>query len=250
MISFKFFDGFRKSEPSVPAGLRVYGVGDIHGRLDLLNALTKKIGEDAQSARAEKTLHIFLGDYIDRGPHSADVISRLLEIQENNAASIFLRGNHEQALLDFLRNPSSYWKWCKYGAEETLLSYGIDPPLFDDDGVILEKRQALVEAMPPEHLAFFEGTTFAFSVGDYFFAHGGVRPGVPLAEQDPNDLMWIREEFLSSTQLFEKTVVHGHSPNRKPQVRSNRIGVDTLAYLTGHLTAVVLEGSKRWFIST
>ena len=240
----------RPARPSVPAGLRVYAIGDIHGRLDLLDRLLELIQADASRARDQTAVRVFLGDYIDRGPDSAGVIARLIELQERDPNAIFLRGNHEQMLLDFLDDPNFYQAWCKLGGEQTLLSYDVTPPLFEEDSVFQDVHGAFAAAMPERHLKFIGSTKFMHVEGDYLFAHAGIRPQVHFSEQNPQDLMWIREEFLSSSSKFEKVVVHGHSGQKGPDVRPNRIGIDTLAYKTGTLTALVLEGTKRRFLKT
>jgi serine/threonine protein phosphatase 1 len=240
----------RPARPSVPAGLRIYAIGDIHGRLDLLDRLLETLRHDASKARDQTTVIVFLGDYIDRGPDSAGVIARLIELQERDPRAVFLRGNHEQMLLDFLNDPNCYQAWCQLGGEQTLLSYDVTPPLFEEDSVSVDVRGAFALAFPKRHLEFIGTTKYMHVEGDYLFVHAGIRPRVNLKEQRPQDLMWIREEFLSSTNKFEKFVVHGHSGNKAPHVHPNRIGIDTLAYRTGNLTALVLEGTKRRFIAT
>jgi serine/threonine protein phosphatase 1 len=240
----------RPARPSVPAGLRVYAIGDVHGRLDLLDRLLETIHHDASRARDQTAIRVFLGDYVDRGPDSAGVIARLIELQERDPRAVFLRGNHEQMFLDFLDDPNCYQAWCKLGAEQTLLSYDVTPPLFEEDSVFQDVRGAFALALPEQHLKFIGLTKYMHVEGDYLFVHAGIRPQVHFNEQSPQDLMWIREDFLSSSGKFEKVVVHGHSGHNAPDVRRNRIGIDTLAYKTGDLTALVLEGTKRRFLKT
>jgi serine/threonine protein phosphatase 1 len=239
----------RAPSPSVPDGARIYAVGDIHGRLDLLDRMLGMIEKDAESAAGRVIIRVFVGDYVDRGPHSSAVITRLLQLQRQDSDAVFLRGNHEQMMLEFLRTPSCYPRWRTLGAEETLQSYNVTPPIFEDTRALDETRQALIRAMPPTHLAFLNATQISYTNGDYLFVHAGIRPGVFLADQKPHDLMWIRDPFLSSRQTFEKFVVHGHSPTGKPEIRRNRIGIDTRAFRTGRLTALCLEGKKRRFVS-
>jgi len=205
---------------------------------------------DASRARNQTAVRVFLGDYIDRGPDSAGVIARLIELQERDSHAVFLRGNHEQMLLDFLDDPHRYQAWCKIGGEQTLLSYGVTPPLFDEDSVFQDVHGAFALVLPKQHRKFIGLTKYTHVEGDYLFVHAGIRPQVHLNEQNPQDLMWIREDFLSSSSKFEKLVVHGHSGKKAPDVRPNRIGIDTLAYTTGDLTALVLEGTKRRFLKT
>jgi len=234
--------------PAVPAGHRIYAIGDIHGRSDLLDGLLDLITKDC--AATEQTVHlVFLGDYVDRGPDSKGVIGRLLSLPARFEQQ-FLRGNHEQALLDFLADFEHYDLWSQYGADETLSSYGVRPPRDYSIASRFEARASLVEAISPAHMRFFKALPLSWDIGDYFFAHAGVRPGTPLAEQKEEDLLWIREEFLRSRENFGKIVVHGHTPVDSPTRARNRINVDTGAYLTGRLTAVVLEGQKQRFLQT
>ena len=241
---------YRPARPSVPEGLRIYAIGDVHGRLDLLDRLLEKIDHDASRGRDQTAVRVFLGDYVDRGPDSAGVLAKLLEIQQHDPHAVFLRGNHEQMLLDFLNDAHCYPQWCQLGGEQTLLSYGVTPPLFDENEALKNVHEAFVRALPKQHLTFLNATKYTHVEGDYLFVHAGIRPHVQLNEQDPRDLMWIRENFLSSSSKFEKMVVHGHSGKKSPVVRPNRIGIDTQAYRTGTLTALVLEGMKRRFIMT
>jgi serine/threonine protein phosphatase 1 len=223
-------------------------VGDVHGRLDLLDQLLEQIDRDA--AATDKTvIRLFVGDYVDRGPHSSAVIERLVQLRRDDLRAVFLRGNHEQMMLQFLETPSCYPRWRALGAEETLQSYDVDPPIFEDESTLAETRQALDRALPPQHLAFLNATGFSYTSGDYLFVHAGIRPGIFLADQEPQDLLWIRDEFLSSSLTFEKFVVHGHSPTGKPEVRPNRIGIDTRAFRTGCLTALRLDGCTRRFLT-
>ena len=240
----------RPTRPSVPANLRVYAIGDVHGRLDLLNRMLELIDRDASEARGLTPVRVFLGDYVGRGPDSAGVIAKLVELHNWCPDTIFLRGNHEQMLLDFFNNPNCYRAWSQIGGERTLLSYDVMPPLFDEDSTLEEIRDAFVLALPEHHLRFISSTKYMHVIGDYLFAHAGIQPNIKFNEQAPHDLMWIRDEFLSSSKKFEHVVVHGHSGQKTPVVRPNRIGIDTIAYKTGKLTALVLEGTKRRFLTT
>jgi serine/threonine protein phosphatase 1 len=235
-------------KPSPPEGRRVFAVGDVHGRLDLLDALLEKIKAYPRSA-SDKDVIVFLGDYIDRGAHSKGVIDRLLTLDLPGWDKVFVRGNHDQAILDFLRDPMSYRAWRSYGAPETLLSYGVTPPRFDSEEDILRARDALEKSLPEKHLSFFHGLEYKHEEGDYLFVHAGVRPGIRIEDQMAEDLMWIRDDFLHSNRDFGKVVVHGHTPTEKPVQRSNRIGLDTGAYVTGCLTAAVFEGETCKFLS-
>jgi serine/threonine protein phosphatase 1 len=240
--------GLKTSVPAViPPGRRVYAIGDIHGRLDLLHKLLELIEADDAGSGLDRTV-IFMGDYVDRGPESKGVIDLLLG--QKTSAVLCLRGNHDQAVLDFLADAKFYRQWREFGAPETLLSYGVMPPRFEDDADFERARVEFEQKLPPEHLRFFSALPYSHAVGDYLFVHAGLRPGVALERQDPHDLLWIRDEFLLSRLSFGKIVVHGHSPTPGPVRRPNRIGIDTGAYATGRLTAVVLEGTDCRFLST
>ncbi len=234
----------------VPAGLRVYAIGDIHGRLDLLGALLDRIASD-NCARGEgvETRYIFLGDLIDRGPDSRGVVERLLDFSKR-ANARFLMGNHEQVFLHAMAgNRGAMRFFNRIGGRETLLSYGIT----DEDYRALdfdELTALATEKVPTEHLAFLSGFEKWIELGDYLFVHAGLRPGVPLEEQEADDLCWIRQEFLDHRESFERIVVHGHSITEEIDIRANRIGIDTGAFASGRLTAIGLEGAERWFLST
>jgi diadenosine tetraphosphatase ApaH/serine/threonine PP2A family protein phosphatase len=239
-----------KFSPRLPEGTRVYAIGDIHGRSDLLDLMHHMIGEDISANRPSECHIIYLGDYIDRGHDSCGVLKRLSGPPPFAMKRTLLMGNHEQMLLRFLDDGSNTALWRQFGGMETLLSYRIDvntslaTPGFPGLGAELANR------MPPQHLQFLQSLVPSVSVGDYFFCHAGVRPGVPLDAQRERDLLWIRDEFLESGTFFGKMVVHGHSPVEKPDFRGNRINIDTAAYLTGRLTCLVLEGEEQRTLST
>ena len=236
---------------SVPRGIRVYAVGDVHGRLDLLTTLLHQIEADAEDRPGPQNYLVYLGDYVDRGHWSRQVLDLLQRPAPPGFGAIFLRGNHEQAMLDFLENPSSGQHWLRFGGRETLASYGIRLGAEIPDTAMLEAAsRALGAALPPSHAAFLRHTRMSVAIGGYFFAHAGVRPSVPLDRQSPDDLLWIRDEFLKSEADFGKVVVHGHSITELPVIRANRIGIDTGAYMTGHLTCLVLEAEERRFLGT
>jgi serine/threonine protein phosphatase 1 len=243
-----WFQRKRPQPARAPEGERVYVIGDIHGRADLLDKLLARVLEHAWSGPEKRTL-IYVGDYVDRGADSRGVIERLLQ-PIPKFTTRFLRGNHDQAVLDFLSDPLFYRIWKSYGAQETLLSYGVRPPRFDEVQAITEARDEFAAKLPPAHLAFFEALEMSAEVGDYFIAHAGVRPGVALDAQAKEDLLWIRDDFLFSNSDFGKVIVHGHTPSDDVVRRKNRIGVDTGAYATGHLTALVLEGDTTDFLQT
>jgi serine/threonine protein phosphatase 1 len=245
---------FKRSVPkaaAVPEGQVVFAVGDIHGRADLLRALVPAIWKDRGERDGKRPTIIFLGDYIDRGPASDDVLDILIDLQGRAGADwMFLRGNHEQALLDFIEDPEAGPAWGEWGGRETMASYGVDGPHGSDARLWRMARDSLESAMPRAHLAFLRGLPTWHEAGDYFFAHGGARPGVPLDRQSERDLLTIRQPFLQSAKAFEKVVVHGHSIAAEVHSDHRRIGIDTGAYATGTLTAVRLEGDGRRLIQT
>jgi serine/threonine protein phosphatase 1 len=230
---------------------RVYAIGDIHGCVELLDTLHGMIADDLRSApEGTRSLVVYLGDYIDRGAGSCQVIDRLL--WEPLAASeiIHLCGNHDDFLLKFLEDPSVGPIWLKNGGTATVESYGVEVPPEPDREALRALRDRLESRLPEAHRDFFRRLRYSHSEGGYFFAHAGVRPGVPLEAQSPYDLMWIRGEFLESNADFGKMVIHGHTPSKGVDQRPNRIGVDTGAFWTGQLTAAVLEGEAVRFLST
>jgi serine/threonine protein phosphatase 1 len=241
------FDRERSAAPTISAGWRLYVIGDIHGRLDLLNDLERQIKRDLESAPAH-VLTIFLGDYVDRGGESAGVLDRLAS-DDFCTPICALRGNHEEVFLRFLEVPSVLASWRQFGGLETLHSYGVNVAEAMR-GVGYEKAQeALASVLPSSHLQFLQGTRPSFEMGDYFFCHAGVRPGVSLDKQVSHDLLWIRSEFLNFEGSFEKIIVHGHTPVGQPDIKQNRINVDTGAYASSILTALVLEGESRRFLA-
>ena len=242
----------RKRPPVVraaPEGQRLYAIGDVHGRLDALDVLLAALRADM----ARDDLHpvlIMLGDYVDRGPASRGVIERLLELERDpRLEAAFIRGNHDDTMMRFASEPSVGQSWCGFGGAETLQSYGVTAPALGDDADAWEvAREAFAARLPREHLRFLQALQPYVEYGDYFFTHAGARPGVELEDQDPHDLMWIRDEFLRGSATFAKAIVHGHTPEEDAFVSDRRIGVDTGAYATGKLTAVVLEGVDRRLI--
>lgn len=237
--------------PRAPDGRRVYAVGDIHGHAALLDQLLAKITEDAAPARAAglDVDLIFLGDYVDRGPDSRGVLERLCSGMPPGFSCRFLMGNHEAALLDFLRDPAAAAQWLDYGGVETLASYGVRASFgIREKARCRTARDCFVENLPERHRLFLENLELKIEIGDYVFVHAGIRPGRQLARQRPEDLLWMREPFLSDPRRHEKIVVHGHTMTEEPEVRSNRIGVDTGAYVTGVLTALVLQEDQQCLI--
>ena len=235
--------------PSLPPGVRIYAVGDIHGRLDLLDELLARIGDDRSSRPAIRSVSVFLGDYIDRGPSSRETIDRLIEYAGANE-SIFLKGNHEQIAISCLRDRGLFERWMRLGGLETLASYGITPGASSDARQIVRLQAAFHDALPPSHFRFLRDLQNSFACGDYFFAHAGVKPHIPLSRQKESDLLWIRQEFLSSRDDFGKIVIHGHTPARDIEVGPNRINIDTGAFATGRLTCLVIDESSLSVIDT
>lgn len=231
--------------PHLPAGRRIYAIGDVHGRADLLGRMQRRIAADVELNPIDGPLLICLGDYVDRGPDSAGVLDLLLEEAPAGMERIALMGNHEELMLRFLIDESAAPVWFANGGDATLESYDIDPL----DSYERARRQ-LDRLLPHRHRALLESLVLSHSEGDYFFVHAGVKPGVALERQRREDLLWIRGEFLHSEADHGKVVVHGHSITAEPEIRSNRIGIDTGAYASGRLTCLVLEGRKRRFFVT
>lgn len=241
----------KRRESRVPEGQRVYAIGDIHGRLDLLKALHAIIAEDAARAPDRSKTMVYLGDYIDRGIDSRGVIERLLGAPLEDVTPVFLLGNHEDTLLRFLDDHGIGESWLLFGGDATLYSYGVQlagSP--SDQRTMIDAQLNLRENIPESHLAFLRGLETHYRIGDFFFTHAGIRPGVPLDEQATEDLIWIRDEFLRSTADHGAVVVHGHSISLEVEDLPNRINIDTGAYASNVLTCLVLEGAKHWLLQT
>jgi serine/threonine protein phosphatase 1 len=226
-------------------------VGDIHGRADLLHLVIAAILDDIDASDQAATI-VFVGDYVDRGVRSRDVVEQLLALEREDDLEVkFLRGNHDQSVLEFLFNPTTGPVWCDFGGRETLVSYGVQPPRARTDmEAWAQAAQDFARVFPEDHRRFFENLELCYEAGDYFFAHAGARPGVALDQQEAQDLMWIRQPFLDDTRKFDKIVVHGHTPSELVHADSRRIGIDTGAYATDVLTAVRLRGEERALIQT
>ena len=239
---------------TVPPGTRVYAVGDSHGCAQLLGALHVAILEDsaaadARAAPAERRVAVYLGDYIDRGPDSRGLLEMLIAEPLPGFEAIHLMGNHDLFMRQFLDGEDVTAIWMMNGGAATLRSYGVDPGALHRIGGGAGRVRAELEArLPAAHRGFLSRLRLSHVEGGYFFAHAGVRPGVPLEDQDAHDLVWIREPFLSSKADHGKVVVHGHTPVSAPELRANRIGIDTGACYGGRLTALVLEGDERRFL--
>ncbi len=255
----KKLTNFMRPVPAVPLNYqtpeatRLYAIGDIHGRADLLEQMLTLIERDVSVNPTDAiTKCIFLGDYVDRGPSSADVVERLIQVRGHSPHIICLMGNHEETMSMVLQgsvDSKIIENWLGYGGRETLASYGVPSRiLYSDD--IDEIADATRASVPKTHAEFFASLDLNVGFGDYFFVHAGIHPARALHEQRTNDFMWIREPFLSHDAPLEKMIVHGHSISRSVEERAHRIGIDTGAYATGKLTAVVLEGNSRRFIET
>ncbi|OYY78920.1 MAG: serine/threonine protein phosphatase [Sphingomonas sp. 28-62-20] len=247
----KLFQG--RSAPaafSTPPNTRAYAIGDVHGRLDLLSELLTKIDKDRQQRPTSRDYTIFLGDLIDRGPQSAEVIDYLLRARSTLNQPIFLAGNHEEMLLRILRHDGRQLaEWLNYGGRQCVESYGIDA------AALLHispeaAQQRLRAAIPAAHLDFIASFADSFRLGDYLFVHAGIRPGIAVEEQTIADLHWIREDFLDSPARYPFMVIHGHTISSGPDEQHNRIGIDTGAYSSGILTALCIEGTERRYITT
>lgn len=240
----------------------VYAIGDIHGRADLLAALHEAIVADAARRAAMRRLIVYLGDYVSRFPRSRDVIEMLIGPAPRGFARVFLMGNHEDTVVRFLDGELRAGRhWMQYGGDATLAEYGVhlDQTADETAGETADGTQAaalegvrrrFVRALPRAHEAFFRALVLSHREGGYAFVHAGLRPGIPFARQAAGTLLWIRDRFLRSDADFGCTVVHGHTIVPAPEVRHNRIGIDTGAYRTGVLTCLVLEGRSRGFLQT
>lgn len=246
---------------TVPDKVCIYAIGDIHGRLDLLQKLVSKIQADAETLPADTQIKlVFLGDYIDRGLSSKQVVDYLISNKLDPFEKVFLMGNHEEALLRFIEDSSFGQTWANYGGIETLYSYGFQAPrqmMLSGQNSEQTIEQAWDDlwngfrrSIPNEHLTFYQQLPAYHIAGDYLFVHAGLKPGVPIDRQSSNDLLWIREEFLSHPQPFEKIIVHGHTPADQIFCDHRRIGLDTGAYITGRLSAGRFFGNDVRFIST
>ena len=241
---------FRSGRRGAPDRQRAYAIGDIHGRLDLLDELLDRIEVDDRSRAPANVTIIFLGDLIDRGPQSAQVVERLRRYRPSFAKTLFLMGNHEEVLLRIVGGETGIVAdWLRFGGAECVRSYGIDPADLQYRNPS-EVPRILRQAIPKEHLKFVSGFVDTASLGNYLFVHAGIRPGVPLSHQLPQDLRWIRLPFLEDETDHGRIVVHGHTISDSVDVRTNRIGVDTGAYRSGVLTALGVEGDERWFLQT
>lgn len=234
--------------PAVPAGERVYAIGDIHGRDDLFARLIDRIDADDAARGPARTSIVLLGDLVDRGPASAAVVERACNLARARPALRLLSANHEEVMLKALAGSLEALRFfCRIGGEETIWSYGITREAYRAM-TFDELLPAFQAAVPPHHVALLKAAEDMVQIGDYLFVHAGVRPGVEFAAQRPSDLRWIREDFLDDPRWHGAMVVHGHTIAEAVDAQPNRIGIDTGAYASGKLTAIGLEGSDRWFL--
>lgn len=240
----------RQSGPAGPRGWRAYGIGDIHGRLDLLEQLLDKIHADIAARPSRKVLLVFVGDLIDRGPSSAQVIERLRSYRHSGVRTVFLLGNHEEVLLRIIAGEADLvtkWRW--FGGTECLQSYGVDTSNLAELGD-QDAHELVRNAIPKEHVDFLQSFDDSCRFGDYLFVHAGIRPGIEFDQQRQSDLRWIRDPFLFDETDHGFIVVHGHTITPGVEVRPNRIGIDTGAYRSGVLTALAIDGSETWLLDT
>jgi serine/threonine protein phosphatase 1 len=234
--------------PAIPAGERVYAIGDVHGRLDLFEALVTAVEADDAARGAAATTIVLLGDLVDRGPHSAGVVTAAHAWQQRRKVRI-IAGNHEEMFLRCFDDVEILRHFLRFGGRETILSYPVDGPEFHR-AELKEAQELMVRAVPGADRNFMSDFEDRIVIGDYLFVHAGIRPGVPLDEQTTDDLRWIREPFLSFPGDHGHVVVHGHTITETPEIARNRIGIDTGAYMHGRLTALGLEGTDRWLIQS
>lgn len=231
---------------SIPPGQRVYAIGDIHGRADLFAALIAAIDADDAASPPARTCVILLGDLVDRGPASAEVVAMAQAWQHRRQVRI-LAGNHEEMFLRSFASLEVLRHFLRHGGRETIVSFGVDPNAYSRASAE-EVQQLMEDAVPHEVRAYIASFESCIEIGDYAFVHAGIAPGVPLAAQSLADLRWIRDPFLNHREAHEKIIVHGHSISEMPDMPGNRIGIDTGAYASGRLTALALEGDARRFL--
>lgn len=236
--------------PAIPAGERVYAIGDVHGRSDLLDELFTQIVADSKAREPLPTTLILLGDLIDRGADSAGVLDRAVRLEGENNRFHAIMGNHEEVFLAALAGDDAALSlFERIGGVATMKSYGLDPQVFETR-VGQSLLDAITAVVPDAHRQFMMRMKDHVAIGDYLFVHAGIRPGVPIEEQDPSELRWIRKPFLEHVGSHGPMIVHGHSISYEPEIRANRLGIDTGAYQTERLTALCLEGTERWLLQT
>ena len=225
-----------------------YAIGDIHGHDELFERLIDRIRFDAEFARLRPRL-VLLGDYIDRGPQSRQVLDRIIRLEASNWCDlVVLKGNHEDAMLRFLNEPEFGGTWRDWGGAATLANYGVDLPYRTDEAAWHQARDAFATAVDPRHVDLLKRMPTFYQADGYMFVHAGVHPDKPLSEQGPETFMYIRGPFLRAEKACNFVVVHGHTPENDPADTPWRIGVDTGVYFNGVLTAVRLHGDERAFV--
>ena len=229
----------------IPDGVRIYAVGDVHGRSGVLRTMLSAIAEDARLRPVPRVIEVFLGDYIDRGLYSREVVDVLLHAPPDGHERICLLGNHEQTLLHFLKDPKVLRDWANFGGYATLASYGVPIPATISPETVAVLRDRLQQNMPAAHAAFFKNLQLRYILGDYLFVHAGLMPGLAWDMQKPDNLLWIREPFLQHEGYFEQYVVHGHSPVAVADIRPNRANIDITAAAVNSLCSLVIEGDER-----
>lgn len=241
--------GIHYLDARAPDGMRLYAIGDVHGRLDLLEAMHRRIESELEYKPTSDWRVIHLGDYVDRGLESKGVLDFLIAAQKRDPRHLMLAGNHDIGFLDFLDEPDPDGLFMRYGGVQTARSYGVDLigdiSWFGKAETVRRGHAALVKAVPQAHVDFLRSLTFSISFGDFFFCHAGIRPDVPLESQNPQDLIWIRDVFHNHPGLYPKVVVHGHTPVPEAEVMPNRVNVDTLAWQSGMLSALAVDGADK-----
>lgn len=236
--------GIHYRDAAGPPGMRLFAIGDVHGRLDLLEEMHRRIADDLASDPPADWRIIHLGDYVDRGPDSKGVIEFIRRAVRNDARMIALCGNHDIGMIEFLGRPAKDSLFALFGGRQTATSYGVDAD-FSSSWLARQTADQLLAAMPEGHIEFMSDLPRSCTFGDFFFCHAGIRPGVPLDRQESDDLIWIRGEFLKWMGLHDKVVVHGHTPHSEPEILPNRVNVDTEAWRSGVLTALVIDGNRK-----
>lgn len=240
--------GVHYLDARAPEGMRLYAIGDVHGRLDLLTRMHETITAEIERDGPADWRIVHLGDYCDRGPDTKGVLDFLTGASRRDPRIVALAGNHDAGMLDFLERPETDGLFALYGGRQTARSYGVDIS-FTDRTTMLAGHAELLAAIPDSHFDFLRTLPRSACWGDYFFCHAGVRPGIPLEQQDPEDLIWIRQPFLGFPGLLPKVVVHGHTPVSEAEVLAHRVDVDTGAVVSGKLTAFVAEEDRKRLLS-
>lgn len=230
-----------------PEGMRIFAIGDVHGKLDLLEDMHARIHADIAANPTRDWRIVHLGDYVDRGPDSKGVLDFLVAAAGRDNRVLAVLGNHDEGFLEFLTYADPVGIFAMHGGVQTALSYGVTID-FEDPVSVNTGFTALNRAVPQAHVDFIKRLPRAVSFGDFFFCHAGIRPGVALDRQDPEDLIWIRRDFLNDKRLHPKVIVHGHTPSSRPELLPNRVNVDTRAFQTGRLTALVIDGNEKRLI--